>query len=76
MRGITIKLPDVTLSRLRREARASGRSVATLVREAIEVRHGREPAERSVRAIAGDLAGSLAGSRRSATNDRRRFRRT
>jgi predicted transcriptional regulator len=76
MKGITIKLPDATLDRLKREARASGRSVATLVRAAVEARHGGASAERSVHDVTAVLAGTLAGSRRSATNDRRRFRRS
>lgn len=74
MRGITIKLPEATLRRLRQEARATGRSVAELVRERVE-----GPAVRgspSVHAITADLAGSVAGSRRAASNDRRRFRRS
>ena len=73
MKGITVKLPEATLRRLKEEARATGRSVASLVRERVET---------PVTAIQGtvyaktyDLAGSVAGSRRSATNDRRRFRR-
>ena len=73
MRGITIKLPEATLQRLRQEARATGRSVAALVRERVEV-----PAQhdgRSIFALTADLAGSLAGGRRAATNARRKFRR-
>jgi predicted DNA-binding protein len=71
MKGITIKLPEATLRRLREEASASGRSVASLVRERVEAPYG-EPAG-SVHDLAADLAGSLAGARRAATNDRRRF---
>ena len=33
MKGVTVKLPDTTLRRLRQEARATGRSVAALIRE-------------------------------------------
>ena len=54
MKGITIKLPETTLRRLRQEARATGRSVA---------------------ALASDLAGSVAGGRKAATNERRKFSR-
>jgi ribbon-helix-helix CopG family protein len=74
MKGITIKLPETTLRRLRQEARATGRSVAALVRERVEA-----PADgggRSVFAVTSDLAGSLAGGRRAAANERRRFGRT
>jgi len=72
MKGITIKLPEPVARRLREEARQSGRSVAALIRERIEApRHVGE----SVYAISADLAGSLAGSRRPATNARNRFRR-
>jgi len=71
MRGITIKLPEPTLKRLRDEARATGRSVADLVRERLDA--AASPAVDSVHALTPDLAGSLAGSRQSATNQRRRF---
>ena len=74
MRGITIKLPEQTLRGLRDEARATGRTVASLVRERVETYQVREGG--SFYSITADLAGSLAGSRRSATNDRRRFRRS
>ena len=33
MKGITVKLPDTTLRRLRQEARTTGRSVGALIRE-------------------------------------------
>jgi len=71
MKGITVKLPDTTLLRLRQEARATGRSVAALIRERLETapRRGR----RSVYEVTADLAGSVAGARKPATNDRRRF---
>lgn len=74
MKGITVKLPDTTLRRLRHEARATGRSVAALIRERLDVvpRRGSRP----VYEITADLAGSLAGGRKSATNDRRRFARS
>src|SRR2546429_8348552 len=36
MKGITVKLPDTTLLRLRQKARATGRSVAALIRERLE----------------------------------------
>ena len=72
MKGITIKLPETTLRRLKHEARATGRSVAALVRERVEApRDGRG---RSVFAVTSDLAGSLAGSRKAASNARRKFR--
>lgn len=70
MKGITIKLPEETLRRLRHEARASGRSVAQLIRECVE----RSPGSgESVYALAADLAGSVTGSGRAATNERKRF---
>ena len=75
MKGITIKLPDSTLRQLRQEARATGRSVAALIRERLEaVPHRR--ARRSVYEITSDLAGSLAGDRTPATNNRRKFARS
>jgi ribbon-helix-helix CopG family protein len=73
MKGITIKLPEATLRRLKAEARATGRTVASLVRERVETPVAEAPG--SVWARSSDLAGSVAGSRRPATNDRRRFRR-
>ena len=36
MKGITVKLPETTLRRLRQEARATGCSVAALIRERLE----------------------------------------
>jgi len=71
MTGITIKLPDTLLRRLRQEARATGRSVAALIRDSLEAvpRRG----SRSVYEISSDLAGSVTGDRKPATNDRRRF---
>lgn len=72
MKGITIKLPEETLRRLRHEARATGRSVAQLIRECVE---GPRGSAESVYALASDLAGSIAGSGRAATNERTRFRR-
>ena len=71
MRGITIKLPEATLKRLRDEAHATGRSVADLVRERLD--RTASPAVESVHDLTADLAGRLAGSRQAATNDRRRF---
>ena len=73
MRGITIKLPEETLRRLQEEARSTGRSVASLIRERVEASTDRDA--RSVYALTADLAGSLAGARKAATNERRRFRR-
>lgn len=74
MKGITIKLPDTTLRQLRHEAREAGRSVAALVRERLETMPGQTG--ESVYSLTSDLAGSLAGGRRSASNTRRRFRRS
>ncbi len=73
MKGITIKLPEGTLRRLQQQAGAAGRSVAALVRERVEGAQDRHA--QSVYAVTADLAGSLAGPRRAATNKRRRFRR-
>jgi predicted transcriptional regulator len=73
MRGITIKLSDATLRRLEHEARATGRSVAAIIRERIEAR---PETDDSVYGVTHDLAGSLSGKRKPATNDRRRFNRT
>ena len=74
MKGITVKLPDTMLRRLRQEARAAGRSVAALIRQRLEVMPRR--GNRSVYEITTDLAGSVAGARKPATNDRRRFGRS
>ena len=74
MKGITIKLPERTLRRLRAEARATGRSVAALVRERVEV--SQNSGRQSVYDVTSDLAGSVAGRRSPATNDRARFRRS
>ena len=71
MRGVSIKLPDATLQQLKREARATGRSVAALMRARVESHVERSP--RSVYGATSDLAGSLAGGRTPATNTRRRF---
>lgn len=73
MKGITIKLPEATLRRLQQEARATGRSVAALVRERLETPP--EEGDQSVYTLSADLAGSIAGSRNAATNERRRFKR-
>jgi len=73
MKGITVKLPETTLRRLRQEARATGRSVAALIRDRIEVAPRR--GSRSVHEIAADLAGCVAGDRKPATNQRRKFAR-
>ena len=74
MKGITIKLPDATMKRLRRQARATGRTVADLVRERLEGETVKAQ-DGSVYAITDDVAGSLTGRRQAATNARRRFRR-
>jgi predicted DNA-binding protein len=73
MRGITIKLPEATLRRLRKEAKESGRSVAALIRERVEAPAA--PDVDSIYAITSDLAGSVAGGTKAATNVRRKFRR-
>ena len=73
MKGITIKLSEETLLRLQKEARSTGRSIASLIRERVETQPGQDTA--SFYALTADLAGSLSGSRKPATNDRRRFRR-
>lgn len=72
MKGITVKLPEETVLRLRKQARQSGSSVAALVRELIDA-----PPQGggSVYAITSDLAGSIAGGRQPATDARGRFRR-
>lgn len=74
MSAITIKLPEGTLRRLKHEAAATGQSVAQLIRDYVEgaSRSGKE----SVHALAPELAGSVSGSGRSATNDRSRFLRS
>ena len=73
MKGITIKLPAPILESLREEARSTGRSVADLIRERLEAATA-QPTN-SVYTLTSELAGSLVGSRRAATNQRRRFRR-
>jgi predicted DNA-binding protein len=70
MKGITVKLPEATLRRLKQEARMTGRPVAQLVRERVEA----EGDGGSVFAVTSDLAGSLAGGRKAATNGRPKFR--
>ena len=74
MKVISVKLPESTLRRLKAEAQATGRTVGALVRERVDT-----PIERGARTVhdlAADLAGSISGSRRSATNARRKFRRS
>lgn len=73
MKGTTIRLPEPTLRRLKDEARATGRSVAALVRERVDASSVLDG--RSVFGLTSDLAGSVAGSRTPATNARRKFRR-
>jgi len=72
MKGITIKLSEATLRRLEQEARETGRSVAAIIRERVEAPS--EPQD-SVYALTHDLAGSLSGGARAATNARRKFKR-
>jgi predicted DNA-binding protein len=74
LKGITIKLPEATLRRLKQQARETGRSVAALVRERVEA--PQDPSGKSVYDMTSDLAGRLAGGRKAATNQRRRFKRT
>ena len=74
MKGITIKLPETTLRKLKREARETGRTVAALVRQRVDP--PQDHAEGSIFEITSDLAGSLSGGSRPATNKRRRFRRS
>jgi len=71
LKGITVKLPETTLRWLRQEARATGRSVAALVRERVEP--PRDRGGHSVFAMTPDLAGCLSGGRKAATNNRRKF---
>jgi hypothetical protein len=73
MKGITIKLPEDTLQALAAEARASGRSIAAVVRSRLDA--PQRAADGTVYAQARDLAGVLAGGRKPASNDRRKFRR-
>jgi predicted DNA-binding protein len=73
MKGITIKFPEETLRRLQKEAQATGRTVAALIRERVEVAQDHDT--ESVYAHTADLAGSVKGGRKAATNDRRKFRR-
>ena len=70
MKGITIRLSETTLKQLEQEARASDRSVAAIIRERVE---HRSDAPDSVYTLSRDIAGSLSGARKSATNDRRMF---
>lgn len=71
MTGLTIKLPEETLRKLRDEARRTGRTVAAIVRERVE---SQESDASSVFALTSDLAGCLQGPSRAATNGRRKFR--
>ncbi len=74
MKGITIKLPAATLRRLQQESRETGQSVAALIRTRVEAMLDR--GDQSVHSLTSDLAGSVTGGQRSATNGRRRFRRS
>ena len=74
MTGITIKLPEETLRQLQQEARATGRSLAALIRDRIVMTPGRN--DGSFFGLTADLAGSVNGTRKAATNARRRFRKT
>jgi hypothetical protein len=73
MKGITIKLSETTLRRLKKEAQATGRSIAALIRERMEGPPEGDAA--SFYALTSDLAGGLSGSRKAATNARRKFQR-
>lgn len=72
MKSLTVKLPEQTLQQLKDEAEATGRTVAALVRERIEA----PPEDQSLHALAADLAGSLSGPPKAATNKRRKFGRS
>jgi predicted DNA-binding protein len=72
MRNISVKLPDDTLDRLKNEAEATGRTVGAIIRDRLESSSD----EDSVHVLTSDLAGSLAGPRKSVTNARRKFRRS
>ena len=74
MTGITIKLPEEVLRQLQQEARATGRSVAALIRDRVAMTSARD--DGSFFGLTSDLAGSATGSRKAATNARRRFRKT
>jgi hypothetical protein len=74
MKVIAVKLPEETIALLMVVARATGRTVAALLRERLEA--GAEPRTGSVYAITSDLAGCLGGRRRAAGNERRKFRRS
>lgn len=74
MKAIAIKLPEEVLERLRGEARTTGCTLASVLRRRIEAAEGDDA--NSVYAITHDLAGNLAGARRSASNARRKFRRS
>ncbi|MDP1915126.1 MAG: hypothetical protein Q8L14_02690 [Myxococcales bacterium] len=75
MRGMTVKFPEETLAWLKAEANARGRKLGTFLRELVEERRAGSAPSDSVHAMTADLAGSQKGSRASATNDRRKFRR-
>jgi Arc/MetJ-type ribon-helix-helix transcriptional regulator len=70
MRGITIKLPEAQLRRLREQAKGSNRSVSAVVRDLID---GSAESGATIYALSSDLAGSQLGGTRSATNGRRKF---
>ena len=72
MKGLTIKFSEVTLRRLEKKARATGRSLAA-IRERVEVGDGQDSG--TVYALTDDLAVIVKGGRRAATNNRRRFHR-
>jgi hypothetical protein len=74
MKGMTIKLSDDTLRRLRRESKKSGRTVGALVRDRVDA--AGDDRSGSVYALTADLAGSVDGPHRSMTNARRRFRKS
>lgn len=72
MKSISIKLPEALLDRLRKEAEEKGESLSSLIR--LRLHDSPEDGE-TVHDLAGDLAGSVEGSRLAATNDRPRFSR-
>jgi hypothetical protein len=76
MRSITVRLLEAMHRALAAEAQASGRSIAAVVRSRLEASAARSSqSDPSVYARARDLAGVVAGSTASASNDRRRLRR-
>jgi predicted transcriptional regulator len=74
MKAITIKLSDEMLRQLQEEAKSTGRSVSAVIRERVQT--SSDGNAESIYALTSDLAGTLAGVPKAATNNRRRFRKT